>query len=48
MITRNFIDRHNGPRKSEHDGMLKKIGITSIDELIEQTIPASIRMEKPL
>jgi glycine dehydrogenase len=48
MITRNFINRHNGPRKSEHDGMLKKIGVTSIDELIEQTIPESIRLDKPL
>jgi len=48
MITRNFINRHNGPRKSEHEGMLKKIGVSSVDELIEQTIPASIRMKKPL
>ena len=48
MITGNFIDRHNGPRKSEHDIMLKKTGVASIDELIEQTIPAAIRLEKPL
>ena len=48
MITKNFINRHNGPRATEQEGMLKKIGISSIDELIEQTIPASIRMIKPL
>lgn len=28
--------------------MLKKIGISSVDELIDQTIPVSIRMSKPL
>lgn len=48
MITRNFINRHNGPRKSEQAGMLKKLSVSSIDELIGQTIPASIRMQKPL
>ena len=48
MITKNFINRHNGPRKSEQEGMLKKLGVSSIDELIGQTIPATIRMEKPL
>ena len=48
MITKNFINRHNGPRKNEQEGMLEKIGVSSIDELIKQTIPASIRMDKSL
>ena len=28
--------------------MLKKIGASSVDELIDQTVPASIRLKKPL
>ena len=48
MITNNFVPRHNGPRGTEVDNMLKKIGVTSIDELIDQTIPQSIRLAEPL
>jgi len=48
MITNNFIDRHNGPRNQEIDIMLNKIGVTSLDELIGQTIPESIRLQSPL
>ncbi|MBN2172982.1 MAG: hypothetical protein JW731_02540, partial [Bacteroidales bacterium] len=42
MISDNFINRHNGPRKHEQDEMLKKIGVASLDELIDQTVPAKI------
>jgi len=48
MITNNFIERHNGIRKADEEKMLEKIGITSADELIDQTIPASIRLEGDL
>lgn len=48
MITNNFIDRHNGPRKSETEHMLKAIGVDSLEQLIDETIPASIRLPKPL
>ncbi|MBP7498056.1 MAG: aminomethyl-transferring glycine dehydrogenase, partial [Bacteroidales bacterium] len=48
MITNNFIKRHNGPDKEEVAKMLKKIGVNSINELIEQTVPAAIRLPKPL
>jgi len=48
MITNNFTARHNGPRSQEIDAMLNKIGVTSLDELIEQTIPDSIRLHSPL
>jgi len=48
MITNNFIKRHNGLRPDDEVLMLKKIGIASVDELIDKTIPASIRMKKPL
>ncbi len=48
MITNNFIERHNGPRKNEQVKMLEKIGVSSLDELINQTIPETIRLKKPL
>ncbi len=48
MITDNFISRHNGPREEEVSMMLKKIGVSSLDELIDKTIPASIRLKSPL
>lgn len=48
MITDNFIKRHNGPREEEVEMMLKKIGVSSLDELIEKTVPDSIRLKAPL
>ena len=43
-----FASRHIGPRESEVPAMLETIGLKSLDELIEKTIPASIRLDKPL
>ncbi len=43
-----FKNRHIGPRSSEFTEMLDKIGASSLDELIDKTIPASIRLENPL
>ncbi|MHC1705629.1 MAG: aminomethyl-transferring glycine dehydrogenase [Tenuifilaceae bacterium] len=48
MITDSFVSRHNGPRDYELDEMLKVVGVSSLDELIDQTIPKSIRLPKPL
>lgn len=48
MTTDNFVNRHNGPRENEVKEMLAKIGVSSVDELIEQTVPAAIRLKKPL
>ncbi len=48
MITNNFIYRHNGPKASDINKMLETIGVKSLDELIDQTIPPAIRLEKPL
>ena len=48
MITDNFVLRHNGPRKNEVDMMLEKIGVTSLDELIDETVPSSIRLKKSM
>jgi glycine dehydrogenase len=43
-----FINRHIGPRKTDVINMLKKIGCENINELIDKTIPKSIRCTKDL
>jgi glycine dehydrogenase len=43
-----FSDRHIGPSRADVDAMLKVIGVQSVDELIDQTIPKSIRLRRPL
>ncbi|MBP1630857.1 MAG: glycine dehydrogenase (aminomethyl-transferring) [Bacteroidetes bacterium] len=48
MITNNFAPRHNGPQDEDVQKMLKVIGLNSIDEVVDKTIPASIRMKTPL
>jgi glycine dehydrogenase len=48
MISDKFINRHNGPSEEDIKIMLKSTGAGSLDELISQTIPSSIMMEKPL
>jgi glycine dehydrogenase len=48
MLTNNFIHRHNGIRQDDEQKMLETIGLESTDELITQTIPASIRLKKDL
>jgi len=44
MISNNFNKRHLGPRPADVEKMLQTIGVSSIDELIDQTIPKSIRL----
>jgi glycine dehydrogenase len=48
MTTDQFINRHNGPRDNEIKKMLAKIGVSSVDELISQTVPSGIRLKQPL
>ncbi|MES2140311.1 MAG: aminomethyl-transferring glycine dehydrogenase [Bacteroidota bacterium] len=48
ITTDKFVNRHNGPRENDVKAMLKKIGANSVEELIDQTIPAAIRLKKPL
>ncbi|WP_420397053.1 aminomethyl-transferring glycine dehydrogenase [Nioella sp.] len=40
--------RHIGPSPSEMAEMFEVLGVKDLDELIEQTVPASLRQEKPL
>ena len=48
MSTDNFSRRHIGPSASDTQEMLRAVGVSSIDELIGQVIPAGIRLKKPL
>ncbi|KOF02708.1 glycine dehydrogenase [Roseivirga seohaensis subsp. aquiponti] len=46
--TQKFEDRHNGPDQQDVAEMLKVIGLPSVDALIDETVPAGIRMKEPL
>jgi len=43
-----FESRHNGPTEAEIAEMLEKIGASSLEELINETVPESIQLERPL
>ena len=43
-----FKQRHIGITEADKQKMLESIGLTSIDELINQTIPADILLKEPL
>ncbi len=48
MIKNNFIKRHNGPNKEELENMLETIGVESIDQLIDETVPKAIIKKEAL
>jgi glycine dehydrogenase len=48
MATQKFSARHIGPRDTDVKDMLSAIGVNSIDELINQTIPSKIRLKNEL
>ncbi|PTN08391.1 aminomethyl-transferring glycine dehydrogenase [Mangrovibacterium marinum] len=48
MANDKFVARHIGPRESDITAMLTQLGVSSVQELIDQTVPANIRLEKPL
>lgn len=43
-----FIRRHLGPGDDEIDHMLGELGVDSLDALIDNTLPDSIRVKEPL
>src|SRR3954470_17766434 len=43
-----FARRHIGPSPRDVESMLETVGAKNLDELIAQTLPASIRQHKPL
>lgn len=44
----NFESRHIGPDGQQIDEMLKTVKASSLENLIEQTVPSRIRLKKPL
>ena len=43
-----FVDRHIGPNEQEVNEMLDELKLSSIDELIDKTIPKGIRLDEKL
>ena len=48
MNTDAFALRHIGPRDTDHKSMLDIIGVDSLDQLINETIPDNIKLQYPL
>jgi len=46
--TDSFASRHIGPSPEEIKQMLELLGLSSLDELIEKTVPQAIRISRPL
>ena len=47
-MTDQFEHRHNGPSASDVKKMLETVGVNSLDELMDQVVPDSIRMSGSL
>ena len=47
-LTDVFAERHNGPSESEVQDMLELIGQSSLEELVRDTVPASILLDTPI
>ena len=48
MYKENFSERHIGPNPSELKKILNTIGVKSINHLLEDTLPKSIRIDHKL
>ena len=48
MTTDSFAYRHIGPREADVKEMLKAIGVDSLDNLINETVPKDIRLKNDL
>jgi glycine dehydrogenase len=43
-----FVRRHLGPQEAEVEAMLDLLGAPTLDALVDETVPASIRLGRPL
>ena len=43
-----FASRHIGPREADRRAMLAVLGDDTVDELLDEVVPASIRLDRPL
>src|SRR5690554_3365430 len=48
MKIEQFKNRHIGINEADKKKMLESIGLSTIDELINETIPSDIRLKEPL
>jgi len=48
MNTKNFVNRHNGPSDKDVKHMLDRMGLDSVNQLIDQTIPENIKLKNDL
>ena len=48
MSYADFLSRHIGIDSASEQAMLQAIGVNSLDQLIDETVPASIRLKKKL
>ena len=48
MDTNRFVNRHIGISEQDMPEMLSTVGVSSLEELIDQTIPGNIRLKEPL
>ena len=48
MNTTQFVNRHISLNEADTEAMLEKVGVASLEELIGQTIPDSIRLKQEL
>ena len=48
MNTDHFVTRHNGSNAQDVQAMLDMINAPTLDALIDQTVPAAIRLQQPL
>ena len=46
--THDFQTRHIGPNAAERTQMLTTLGVTSLEQLMQQVIPEAIRQAQPL
>ena len=46
--TDTFVQRHIGPNAAEIQAMLNPLGFSTLDELVDRTVPTQIRSQQPL
>ncbi|MEX1215333.1 aminomethyl-transferring glycine dehydrogenase [Saccharospirillum sp.] len=48
LVGASFTQRHIGPDVAEQASMLSTLGLANVSELIDQTVPGAIRLQRPL
>jgi glycine dehydrogenase len=46
--TDNFLHRHLGPKEADIEQMVRSLGVASLDELMDEAVPETIRTGRPL